>query len=76
MPTVLRQEGYDVMVYTNDHAPAHVHVWKSGGEVIIGLDPVEVVRVEGMKKREASKAVGIVEAHRDFLLERWREIHG
>ena len=64
------------MIYTNDHAPAHVHVWKAGGETIININPVEVESVEGMKKKEASKAVEIVEANQDFLLERWREIHG
>ena len=29
MPTVLRRDGFDVMIYTHDHAPAHVHVWKA-----------------------------------------------
>lgn len=76
MPTVLREGGFDVMIYTNDHRPPHVHVWKAGGEIMIDLDPVGIVRVEGMKRKDAARAVEIVEENRDDLLERWREIHG
>ena len=76
MPTVLRQDGFDVTIYTNDHRPPHVHVWKAGGEIVINLDPVEIARVEAMKRKDAAKAVEIVEEYRDDLLERWHEIHG
>jgi len=63
-------------VPASSHHYPHVHVWKAGGEVVINLEPVSIVSVEGMKKKEATKAVAIVEANRDFLLTRWREIHG
>jgi hypothetical protein len=76
VPTVLRQDGFDVMMYTNDHGPPHVHVWKAGGEIVINLAPVEIARAEGMKRQDAARAVEIVEEYRDDLLERWHEIHG
>jgi len=37
MPTVLREEGFEVRIYTLDHPPAHVHVAKAGAIVRIDL---------------------------------------
>jgi hypothetical protein len=31
MPTVLRREGYEIVIYFNDHPPPHVHAFKGGG---------------------------------------------
>jgi Domain of unknown function (DUF4160) len=44
MPTGLRQDGFDVMIYTDDHPPAHVHVFKAGEEIIIDLGDESVAR--------------------------------
>ena len=35
MPTVHREEGFEVRIYTSDHPPAHVHVAKAGAIVRI-----------------------------------------
>jgi hypothetical protein len=51
MPTVLRREGYEIVIYFNDHVPPHVHAFKGAGEVKIDLDPVVVSQVWKMKKR-------------------------
>jgi len=40
MPTILRQGGFDVMIFTNDHPPAHVHLFKAGAEAVLDLAPV------------------------------------
>ncbi len=80
MPTVLSQDGFDVMIYTKDHLPAHVHVWKAGGEVVIDLggDVVapSIREHKRMRKENVRKAVGIVEENQMVLLIQWREIHG
>lgn len=76
MPTVLRQEGYEVVIYFNDHEPAHVHTFKDAGEAKINLDPVEVIQVWNMKKQVARKAKRIVTEHQEHLLEKWKEING
>lgn len=76
MPTVLRKEGFELMIYTDDHEPAHVHVFKGGGKAKINIWPVEPVRVKDMKPRVVRQAVKIVEAHQDYLLEQWEDIHG
>lgn len=38
MATVLRQDGFSLMIYTRDHEPMHVHVWYQGGEAIIRFE--------------------------------------
>ena len=37
MPTVLRLDGLRVVIYPNDHRPAHVHVTGAGGEAVFVL---------------------------------------
>ncbi len=37
MPTVLRFEGMRVVIYPNDHRPAHVHVIGASGEAVFNL---------------------------------------
>lgn len=76
MPTVLREDGFAVMIYTQDHIPAHVHIWRAGSEIIINIVSFEIIKVEGMGRRGSAKAVEIIEANQEYLLERWHEIHG
>lgn len=76
MPTVLRQEGYDIVIRSNDHEPAHIHVFEGDGEAKINLDPVELKQVWNMKRQVVRKAKSIVSANREYLLQRWEEIHG
>lgn len=76
MPTVLRKDGFAVMIYTQDHIPAHVHIWRAGGEIIINIASFEIIKVEDMSRRDSAKAVEIVEANHEYLLARWQEIHG
>ena len=76
MPIVLSVDGYDVVIRTNDHEPPHVHVFKGDGEAKINISPVELVAVWNMKKQVARRARSIVEGNQEFLLERWRDIHG
>jgi Domain of unknown function (DUF4160) len=46
MPTVLRFEGLRVVIYPNDHRPAHVHVIEEGNEAVFNLNcPVGRVEV-------------------------------
>ena len=38
MPTVLRFDGLRVVIYPDDHRPAHVHVIGAGGEAVFILN--------------------------------------
>ena len=80
MPTVLREDGFEFMIYTNDYEPEHVHAHKAGKAVIINLGsentPVSIREVIGIPKKDTRKAVGIVQKHQTYLLEKWGEVHG
>jgi hypothetical protein len=76
MPTVLRAEGFDIKIHFNDHAPAHVHALKAGGEAIIILEPLTILRFWRMNRRDAAKAKSLVQEKRSFLLGSWEGIHG
>jgi hypothetical protein len=76
MPTVLRQEGCEIVIYLNDHLPPHVHAFIGGGEAKINLDPVEVAQAWKMNKATVRKAKRVVVENQLYLLERWEEING
>lgn len=80
MPTVLRQDGFDVMIFTHDHSPAHVHVFKAEGEVIIVLGD-EKTRLQTrennrMSLKDEKRAIAIVADNQSMLLQEWKKIHG
>ena len=79
MVTVLRAHGLRVVIYLNDHEPAHVHVF-GDGEAKINLRGVdgdsELVWADAMSRAEVRRAMQVVVANQAFLLQRWEDIHG
>lgn len=79
MVTVLRAHGLRVVIYANDHRPAHVHVFGDGEAKIDLLGPdgsPGLVWADGMTRGEVRRAVCLVAEQRAFLLARWEDIHG
>lgn len=79
MVTIHRAHGLRVIIFTDDHEPAHVHVFGDGQAKInlIGLDGgPTLVWAEGMKANELRRAVQLVRDQQEQFLARWREIHG
>jgi hypothetical protein len=79
MVTVLRAQGLRVVIFIDDHHPAHVHVFGDGQAKInlLGADGApELVWADGMTRGEVRRAVRIVVARRAELLARWEGIHG
>jgi hypothetical protein len=80
MPTVFRQDGFQIRIYSNEHLPPHVHVLKAGGELkfILGSEfeePCLDKELSPMKGADARKASVIVKEQQMYLLEKWREIY-
>lgn len=75
MVTVLRSAGMHFVIYTDDHEPAHVHVY-GDGETRIDILSLKVMSVRGMKKSDVAKAITIVMAERGMFIEKWNDIHG
>jgi hypothetical protein len=79
MVTVLRAHGLRVVVFVDDHQPAHVHVFGDGEAKINlrGTDGApELIWADNMTRGEIRRAMRIVVEQRVFLLERWEDIHG
>jgi hypothetical protein len=79
MPNVLRQDGFRIVIYLDDHLPSHVHVFRAEEEVKISLgsdiEPPQILELRG-KPRTGVKALEIVMQHQTALLQAWENIHG
>lgn len=77
MPTLLRINGYRVVIYPADHEPMHVHVINAGGEAVIEIgQEARLIRSGGMKEKAIQEARVIVQNNAAMLAEAWEEIHG
>ena len=77
--TVHREGGLRVVIFLQDHEPAHVHVMGDGHAKINLLGPdgaPELVWVDGMTRAEVRRAMRIVAEQQAVLIARWRTIHG
>jgi len=80
MPTVLRLDGLRVVIYPNDHRPAHVHVVGRDAECVFDLrcpDGPPLIRQNFQFSRARltwiAREIGVVLGH---LCEEWRLRHG
>ena len=77
MPTVLRERGFEVRIYTLDHAPSHVHVAKAGAIVKIDLTTHRATEIVGpISDHDVKLAERLVAQHATQLKEHWEKIHG
>lgn len=79
VPTVLRKDGFNFVIYTDDHEPRHTHIKKAGKEVVINLgDATSAPQIRdnnGMPKQEVRKALKLTYEYQDYLIEAWEEFH-
>ena len=80
MPTVLRKNGFSFKIYTEDHAPMHVHARYQNSEAVILLGDeytgVSVRENRGLNSIQLRRAVNIADEHRTYLIIKWREFYG
>ena len=77
MPTVIREDEFEVRIYTFDHPPPHVHVAKAGAIVRIDLATHEVTEIVGdISDSDVKRAERLVARHAKQLNEAWAKIHG
>ena len=79
MVTVFRADGMRFMIFVDDHEPAHVHVYGDGEAKIKLIGPdgsPELIFANGMKFKNAARPLRTVGEQQEFLLGRWRRIHG
>jgi len=80
MPTVLRKNGFSFKIYTEYHAPMHVHVRYQNREAIILLgsedERISIRENRGMNFAQLRRAINIADEHQMYLISKWREIYG
>ena len=77
MPTVIREDGFEVRIYTFDHPPPHIHVAKSGAIVRIDIATLLVTEIVGdLSDRDVKRAERLVALHARRLTKEWAKIHG
>jgi hypothetical protein len=78
MVTVLRGYGLRAVIFSNDHPPAHVHVFGDGEakiDLLGGDGGPAVIWADNMARSEVRRALQLVHDNRLELLKRWRDIH-
>jgi hypothetical protein len=75
MPTVYREGGFRFFMWPNDHRPPHVHVEYGGGDAVIEIGSLDVRDVHELRFPDVRRAIAIVQANRETLLNHWSRIH-
>ena len=76
MPSVGVWKGYRVIVNTEDHAPAHVHVVKDGKAILIDLDSCKAYNAKGRPTiAMVREAESIVSEHVAECRAEWKKWH-
>jgi hypothetical protein len=80
VPTVLGFEGLRIMIYPNDHRPAHVYVIGRGCEAVLNLNctagPVGLRENYGFWRREIRRIVVVLVQRLVELCRAGEQIHG
>jgi hypothetical protein len=74
--TVLKQGPWQIVIHTDDHTPAHVHVRRASNEVArVQLVPVELWDSYDLNTRELGVILAIIGENQEFLLSEWDKYH-
>lgn len=79
MVTVVRAYGLHIVIFVDDHRPAHFHVFGDGQAKIDLLGPggpPVLLWSENMTKAEVRRAMRTVTEQQSLLLQLWEPIHG
>ena len=63
------------MIFPNDHAPPHVHVFKAEAEAILNLAPLAIRENYRMSRADLHDALELVAENRELLIRAWNQIH-
>lgn len=77
MPVVFRYQGFRFFFFSNEgnpREPVHIHAESGDGEAKFWIYPhVSVASSAGYDRRQLSKLMDLVEAHRDEIERAWNE---
>ena len=80
MPTIVWFRNIRIVIYPNDHRPAHVHAIRGDEFSVFELDcpdgPPELKEAHGFSASELKRIAQAIEDHLKLLCLEWRSIHG
>jgi hypothetical protein len=80
VPTALRIRGLRVVIWPNDHRPAHVHVVGAAGEAVFNLNcpdgPPALRESYGFRLADLNRIEEVLAATISTVCAEWRMIHG
>jgi len=80
MPKILTVLGYNVVIYTHDHRPAHVHIEGPDGSCVFRLNcpsgPLDLRESHGLALTLVRRLARQIEPEIEALCAEWRRIHG
>ena len=80
MPTIFRFAGLRVVIYVNDHRPAHVHVIGHGCEAVFRIDcregRISLRENYGFGRSDVTRIDNELKHHRDRISREWEKVHG
>ena len=77
MPTLFERVGIRFYFDSEEHLPINVHIQNGDGRAKVNVYPeIEVVSSNGIKPKDIRKALVIIEAYQDDIIDAWRKYHG
>lgn len=80
MPTLFVFRGWRVVIFSNDHRPAHIHVLGAGQharfELVCHAEALTLMDCLGFRLSELRAIQVFLTPHVGHLCEVWRQIHG
>jgi hypothetical protein len=76
MPTLFIIFGLRFYFYSNEHLPIHVHVRNGDGEAKFEVENVRLVSNKGLKNKDLSLAIAIIEENKEIIIKKRKEYHG
>lgn len=74
MPTVFDLFGLRAYFFTGDHLPVHLHLVKGDASAKIQVVPeIKVMSNHGMKQKDISTAIDLIEKYKDEIIEMWNQ---
>lgn len=79
MPTVFRHDGFRVVIYPNDHGPAHVHGVKPDRQAVFFLNcpggPPKLRENDGLAAAELRGLQAAIAKQLMLCCEKWKGLH-
>ncbi len=76
MGTVISVFGLRFVIFTLDHAPAHVHVIRDGAQTRITIETLEILGKNQLSFKDVKLAQAVIAENRDLFRAYWRSYHG